>query len=70
MVKTRRRQQIVEVKHQVIFGATAPGDQGLAACGWRIKTVFVARLNLSLRQRGAAIGRRSAPSWKSDDGLH
>ena len=41
----------------------------LAVCGWQINTAFVERLNLSLRQRVAAIGRRSATPCKSEDGL-
>jgi hypothetical protein len=41
----------------------------LAACGWQIHTAFVERLNLSLRQRVAAIGRRSATLCKSIGGL-
>jgi hypothetical protein len=41
----------------------------LATCGWHINTAFVERLNLSLRQRVAAIGRRSATPCKSEDGL-
>jgi len=32
-------------------------------------TAFVARLNLSLRQQGAAMGRRSATPCKSEDSL-
>jgi hypothetical protein len=44
-------------------------DHVLAACGWQINTAFVERLNLSLRQRVAAIGRRSATPCKSEDGL-
>jgi hypothetical protein len=30
----------------------------LALCGWRINTSFVDRLNLDIRQRVAAVGRR------------
>jgi IS1 family transposase len=41
----------------------------LIVCGWQINTSFVARLNLSLRQRVAAIRRRSATPCKSGDGL-
>ena len=41
----------------------------MAACGWQINTAFVERLNLSLRQRVAAMGRRSATPCKSEDGL-
>jgi len=69
VIKTRRRRRLVEVKHRVICGTQAAGDQVLAACGWHINPSFVERLNLSLRQRGAAIGRRSATPCKSEDGL-
>jgi hypothetical protein len=64
-----RRRRIVEGKPRVVFGAKVAGDQRLAACGWQINTSFVARLNLRLRQRVAAIGRRSATPWKSEEGL-
>jgi len=30
----------------------------LAACGWTISTAFIERLNLDIRQRVAAVGRR------------
>lgn len=69
VVKTMRRRRIVEVKHRVVFGTKAAIDQVLTACGWQINTAFVERLNLSLRQRVAAIGRRSATLCKSEDGL-
>jgi len=69
VVKTMRRRRIVAVKHRVVFGTTAAVEQVLAACGWHINTAFVERLNLSLRQRVAAIGRRSATPCKSQDGL-
>ena len=44
-------------------------EQVLAACGWQINTAFVERLNLSLRQRVAAMRRRSATPCKGEDGL-
>lgn len=69
VVKTIRRRRIVEVKHRVVFGLQMAVDQVLAACGWQINTAFVERLNLSLRQRVAAIGRRSATPCKSEEGL-
>jgi IS1 family transposase len=69
VVKTMRRRRIVEVKHRVVFGTKAAVDQVLSACGWQINTAMVERLNLSLRQRVAAIRRRSATSCKSEDGL-
>ena len=69
VVKTMRRRHLVEVKHRVGFGTKAAVDQILAACGWQINTSFVERLNLSLRQRVAAMRRRSAMSCKGEDGL-
>ena len=69
VVKTMRRRRLVEVQHRVICGTKAAVEQVLAACGWQLNTAFVERLNLSLRQRVAALGRRSATSCKSADGL-
>jgi IS1 family transposase len=69
VVKTMRRRRLVAVKHRVVFGTQRAIEQVLAACGWQINTAFVERLNLSLRQRVAAIGRRSATPCKSEDGL-
>ena len=69
VVKTMRRRRIVEAKHRVVFGTKAAVDQVLTACGWQITTSFVDRLNLSLRQRVAAIRRRSATPCKREEGL-
>jgi hypothetical protein len=69
VVKTLRRRRLVAVKPHVVFGTKAAVDQVLAACGWQINTAFVERLNLSLRQRVAAMRRRSATSCKGEDGL-
>jgi len=69
VVKTVRRRRLVAVKHRVICGTKAAVAQVLATCGWQINTAFVERLNLSLRQRVAAIGRRSATLCKSEEGL-
>src|SRR5262249_6808491 len=69
VVKTRRRRRSVAVQHHVVFGTKTAVEQSLAARGWQINTAFVARLNLSLRQRVAANGRRSATPLKSADGL-
>ena len=65
VIKTMKRRRIVEVKHRVVFGTQAAVDQVLSACGWQINTSFIERLNLSLRQRVAAIRRRSAASCHS-----
>jgi hypothetical protein len=69
VVKTMKRRRIIEVKHRVVFGTKAAVDQVLSACGWQINTSFIERLNLSLRQRVAAIRRRSATSCKGEAGL-
>jgi IS1 family transposase len=58
VVKSYRRRRIVGVKHRVVFGTRLAIEQVLARCGWTINTAFVERLNLDIRQRVAAIGRR------------
>ena len=58
VVKSYRRRRIVGGTHRVVFGTQLAIEQVLAACGWTINTAFVERLNLDIRQRVAAIGRR------------
>src|SRR5207302_6223733 len=58
VVKSYRRRRIVGVKHRVVFGTQLAIEQVLATCGWTINTAFVERLNLDIRQRVAAVGRR------------
>ena len=69
VVKSYRRRRIVDVKHRVVFGTLAAVEQVLAACGWKINTAFVERLNLDIRQRIAAVGRRVNTLCKGEDGL-
>jgi IS1 family transposase len=69
VVKTMRRRRIVEVKHRVVFGTRLAIEQVLAVCGWTINTAFVERLNLDIRQRVAAVGRRVNTLCKGEDGL-
>jgi hypothetical protein len=69
VVQTMRRRRLVEVKHRVELGTQLAIAQVWAAGGWQVHTAFVARLTLSLRQRGAAMGRRSATPCQSEDGL-
>src|SRR5205814_5060809 len=69
VIKTMRRRRLVRVRHQVVFGTLEAVQQVLAACGWQISTAFVERLNLSLRQHVAAIGRRVSTLCKGEDGL-
>jgi hypothetical protein len=70
VVKTVRRRRLVRVKHRVVFGTLEAVQQVLAACGWQINTAFIERLNLSLRQHVAAVGRRVTTLCKGEDGLH
>lgn len=69
VIKTPHRRRLVRVGHRVVFGTLEAVQQALAACGWQIQTAFVERRNLSLRQRVAVIGRRSATPGKRQEGL-
>jgi IS1 family transposase len=69
VVKTTRRRRLVRVSHRVVFGTCEAVQQVLAACGWQINTAFVERLNLTLRQHVAAIGRRVSTLCKGEEGL-
>jgi hypothetical protein len=69
VVKSYRRRRIVGVQHRVIFGTRLAIEQVLAACGWTINTAFVERLNLDIRQRVAAIGRRVNTLCQGEAGL-
>jgi IS1 family transposase len=69
VVKTVRRRRLVAVTHRIVFGTLEAVEQVLAACGWQIQTAFVERLNLDIRQRVAAVGRRVTTLCKGEDGL-
>jgi len=69
VVKSYRRRRIVDVKHRVVFGTWLAIEPILARCGWTINTAFVERLNLDLRQRVAAIGRRVNTLCQGEAGL-
>ena len=58
VVKTVRRRRLVRVRHRVVGGTLDSIEQVLAAHGWQINTAFVERINLTIRQRVAAVGRR------------
>ena len=45
-------------------------QQVLAACGRKINPAFVERLNLDIRQRVAAVGRRVNTLCQGEDGVH
>jgi len=69
VIKTVRRRRLVRVCHRVVFGTLEAVQQVLAACGWQINTAFVERLNLTIRQHVAAIGRRVTTLCKGEEGL-
>src|SRR4029077_15026915 len=66
VVKTVRRRRLVDVKHHVVFGTIEAVNQVLSPLGWQINTAFVERINLSLRQHVAAIGRRVTTLGKGE----
>jgi len=52
-----------------VFGTIEAVNQVLSPLGWQINTAFVERINLSLRQHVAAIGRRVSTLCKGEEGL-
>ena len=69
VVKTVRRRRLVRMRHRVVFGTLEAVQQVLAACGWQINTAFIERVNLSIRQHVAAVGRRVTTLCKGADGM-
>jgi IS1 family transposase/transposase-like protein len=69
VVKTIRRRRLVRVRHRVVFGTLEAINDVLAPYGWHINTAFVERINLSIRQHVAAVGRRVSTLCKGADGL-
>jgi IS1 family transposase len=69
VIKTVRRRRLVRVTQRVVFGTLEAIQQVLAAQGWQIQTAFVERVNLTLRQHVAAVGRRVLTLCKGEDGL-
>jgi hypothetical protein len=69
VVKTVRRRRLVRVSHRVVCGTLEAVEQVLSAYGWQIKTAFVERLNLDIRQCVAAVGRRVTTLCKGEEGV-
>jgi IS1 family transposase len=69
VIKTVRRQRLVRVTHRVVFGTLEAVEQVLAVYGWQINTAFVERINLTIRQHVAAVGRRVSTLCKGEEGL-
>src|SRR5262244_820330 len=70
VVKTVRRRRLVRVRHRVVFGTLEAVQQVLATHGWHINTAFIERMNLSIRQHVAAVGRRVPTLCKQAVGLY
>jgi hypothetical protein len=69
VVKTVRRRRLVAVTHRVVFGTLDAVKQVLAPFGWQINTAFVERINLTIRQHVAAVGRRVSTLCQGEDGV-
>jgi IS1 family transposase len=69
VVKTVRRRRLVRLSHRVVFGTLAAVHDVLAPYGWQIQTAFVERINLTIRQHVAAVGRRVSTLCKGEDGV-
>jgi IS1 family transposase len=69
VVKTYRRRRLVHVRHRVIFGTLEGVKHVLASQGWQINTAFIERVNLTIRQHVAAVGRRVVTLCKDEEGV-
>jgi transposase-like protein/IS1 family transposase len=69
VIKQTRRRRLLAVSSRVVFGSLAGIKQVLAPTGWQINTAFVERVNLSIRQHVAAVGRRVTTVCKGEVGL-
>jgi hypothetical protein len=69
VIRTTRRRRLVGVRSRIVFGTLAGIKQVLATRGWQINTAFIERVNLSLRQPVAAVGRRVTTLCKGEVGL-
>jgi len=64
-----RRRRLVRVRHRVVFGALAAIEKVLAVHDWHINTAFTERVNLTIRQHVAAVGRCVMTLGKGEGGL-
>ncbi len=69
VIKTTRRRRLMRITRRVVFGTQEAVEQVLSGCGWQINTSFIERVNLSIRQHVAAVGRRVSTLCKGEDGL-
>ena len=69
VVQSSRRRRIGGVNYRGGCGTMERGQPVLVACGRQINTALVERLNLDIRQRVAAGGRRVNTLCQGEDGL-
>ena len=69
VVKSYRRRRVVRVRHRGVFGTLDRITPQLAAHGWQINTAFIERVNLTIRQHVAAVGRRVITLCKHEVGI-
>jgi IS1 family transposase/transposase-like protein len=69
VVKKTCRRRLVRVSSRVVFGTLAGIKQVLTPTGWQINTAFIERVNLTIRQHVAAVGRRVTTLCKGEAGL-
>lgn len=67
--KRRRRRKIVEVRTEVVFGATEAVKSVLKVLGQRIDTAFIERVNRTLRAHVPGLGRREEGLARTESGL-
>ena len=71
VVKKRVKGRVVSVTHRVVYGSLEAVQAVLSQSGVGkvINTAFIERLNLSIRQHVAALGRKVISLAKGEDGL-
>jgi hypothetical protein len=69
VIKTTRRRRLVRGTHRLVFGTLEAIERVLAAHGWQINTAFIERVNRSIRQHVAAVGRRVMTLCTGEGGL-
>jgi IS1 family transposase len=71
VVKQRLQGRVVGVSYRVVYGSLEQVKTRLAASGvgTMINTAFIERVNLSIRQHVAALGRKGLSLTKTDAGL-
>jgi hypothetical protein len=68
-VQTVRRQRLGRGQPRGVCGTLEAVPPVLAGCGWQINTACIERVNRSLRQHVAAVGRRVPTRGQGEDGL-